>query len=462
MTDTDSSLDYSVKEHIHSTLHFRNVAPQSSGDVSLAQTSTSGPTSFIVSSSVFNPSKSRLNFELQLPAGGAGNFNYIQANLLKLISRITIYDQNTSAILADINNCGNTYSILSPIATKYDEFVHKSQPLTPGATQAAARVIPYENIGKSQYPATAGTYTLVNALGAVDTGAQNPYFQLRNVITGAINSITVLQCSIPFSAFKHSFFDLDKLVYSPSQLQIDIYWAGFDTFAWKGSNPSDLTAGSAAVASATLTGSQMLLQLCCEGNVALATQVIQKTMSSGFSMPIGYVSSAKFVVGASTSQSWTIPLTAAYGKRILYTAFAPFNTSEIRQTANNHSRNGTTADTTVITSYNTYINSVPILAPGNFDVANRGDDYMVANKQYIEGSVLQNVYDYTYNWVHIDNYARTKICELDPSETDGLDVLSQQANYQLQATTTSTALNWYLAIVGQKTLNISSQGVMVN
>jgi len=454
MTDIDSSLDYSVRDHTHSTLHFRNVAPQTSGDVALSASSTSGPTSFIISSSVFNPSKSRLNFEIQLPAGTVSEINFVQSNLLKAISRITIYDQNTSAILADINNVGNTYSMLNPIATKFDEFVHKSQPLLPAVTQAAARVIPYENMGKVL---GAGNY-----LGAIDTGAQNPFFQLRNAITSTAGSITVLQCSIPFSAFNHSFFALDKFVYSPSNLQIDVYWSGFSTFAWLGTSATNLTTAAAVVASCTLTGSQMLLQLCTEGNVQLASQVIQKTMSSGLSLPIGYISSAKFVIGASTSQSWTIPLTAAYGKKILYTAFAPFHTTETLATANNHSRNGTSAGTTVITSYNTFINSIPILSPAGFDVSARGDDYTVANKQYIEGSAIQNVYDFTYNWVHVDNYARTKLCELNPSEVDGLDVVSQQANYQLQATTTSTALNWYLAICGQKTLSISSQGVSVN
>ena len=453
MTDIDPSLDYSTKEFTHSTLHFRNVAPQSSGDVALS-TSTSGPTSFVISSSVFNPSKSRLNFEITLPAA-AGAYNYISANLLKIISRITIYDQNTSAILADINNCGNTYSMINPAATSFNDFIHKSQPLTPGATTAAARLIPYENMGK----VADATNLIANN---INTAISSPYFQVRNIIVGGSNTATVLQCSIPFSAFTHSFFDLDKMVYSPSSLQIDVYWASFSTFAWTATSLTDTTAGAAAPASATLTGSQMLVQLCTEGNVQLASQVIQKTMSSGISLPIGYVSSAKFVVGASTAQSFTLPVTAAYGRRILYIASAPFHTTETLSTCNNHSRNGTSAGTSIITSYNTYINSVPILAPGGFDVANRGDDYTVANKQYIEGSALQNVYDYTYNWVHIDNFAKAKLCELDPSQVDGLDVVSQQANYQLQATTTNTALNWYVALVGQKMLNISSQGVQVN
>jgi len=194
----------------------------------------------------------------------------------------------------------------------------------------------------------------------------------------------------------------------------------------------------------------------------LSTQIIQKVMSSGISMPFGYVSSSRFAVATSTSQSWTIPLTQAYGKRVLYTAFAPFNSVETLSTSNNHSRNGVTASTSIIESYNTFINSVPILSPGGFNVLTRGDDYTIGNKEYIKGSALQNVNDFTYNWVHIDNYSRSKICELDQTQVDGLDVTSQQANYQLQANTTATALNWYLVIIGQKTMTITSQGVQVS
>jgi len=455
MTEIDQSLDYSGKEFTHSTPHFRNVAPQTSGDVALSATSTSGPTSFIISSSVFNPSKSRLNFELSLPAGGTTSFyNFVQANLLKMISRITLYDQNTSSVLADINNVGNTYSILSPIATTFEDFVDKSHPLVPGVTSAIARLTPYEDIGKIR--------TATNYLGIVDTGAQNPFFQLRNVINGGSNTTTVMQCSIPFSAFKHSFFSLDKNLYFPQNLQLDIYFESFSKFAWKGSSLVNPSTDEVAVASAVLTGSQMLLQLYTEGNVMLSTQIIQKVMSSGISMPFGYVSSSRFAVATSTSQSWTIPLTQAYGKRVLYTAFAPFNSVETLSTSNNHSRNGVTASTSIIESYNTFINSVPILSPGGFNVLTRGDDYTIGNKEYIKGSALQNVNDFTYNWVHIDNYSRSKICELDQTQVDGLDVTSQQANYQLQANTTATALNWYLVIVGQKTMTITSQGVQVS
>jgi hypothetical protein len=458
----DESLDYSVYNYNHSTLHFRNVAPQSAGDVTLSATSTSGPSSFVISSSVFNPAKSRITFELTFPDPGATvSVNWIQANLLNTISRITLYDQNTSAIWADINNVGNTYSMLSPAATKFEDFLHKSRPLNVlHNTAAESRLYPFEEIGKCGATNING-YNIDTA--EAFTGSSNPgdLFQITNLIRGEDTEASYIQVSIPLSAFKHSIFSLDKMIYCPSNLQLDIYWAGFSTYAWEAASVTDPSSSPAALVSGTITGSQLLLQLCTEGNVNVASQVIQKTMSSGLSMPIGYVSSARYSITSTTSHSFTLPLTAAYGRKILYCAFSPFNATETLATSKIHSRNNS-SNANLIDNYNSFINNVPILAPAGFQVATRGEDYIIANKQYLEGSVIQNVNDYIYNWVHVDNFARTRLCDLDPTQVDGLDVTGQQANYSMQMTAASaTAFVWYVAVVGQKVLSISSQGSSV-
>ena len=447
-------------------MHYRNLPPQSAGDVSLSSTSTSGPSSFVISSSVFNLAKSRITFELTFPDPGATvSVNWIQANLLSTISRITLYDQNTSAIWADINNVGNTYAMLSPAATKFDEFLHKSQPLNIlHNTAADSRVVPFEDIGKC------GS-TNINGYN-IDTSANsanaNPgdFFQITNLVRGEDSEASFVQVSIPLSAFKHSIFSLDKQIFSPSNLQLDIYWAGFSTYAWEAASITDPSDTPVALASGTITGSQLLLQLATEGNTNVAAQVINKTMTSGLSMPIGYVSSARYSIGSvgspTSSFSFVLPLTAAYGRKILYAAFAPFNSAETLATSKIHSRNSS-ANANLIDNYNSFINNVPILTPAGFNVKLRGEDYIIGNKQYLEGSVIQNVNDYIYNWVHVDNFARTRLCDLDPTQVDGLDVTGQQANYSMQMTTTAdTSFVFYLSIVGQKVLSISSQGSSCN
>jgi hypothetical protein len=455
----DESLDYSVSNYNHSTLHYRNVLPQTSADVTLSAASVVGPTQFVISSSCFNPAKSRLNFNVAIDPTDNAKFVFAQGNLLSTINRIVCYDMNTSAIFADINNVGEIYGMLSPITNTVDDLNHKAGNFTIAGAAAAADALtasnlrPFEDITRC---------TLVNDNGvnvdvAVGNGSYNQISQLLYADTANFANIRV---SLPLSAFKHSFFSVDKMIYSPSNIAIDVYWEGFSRTFFEATAVADPATGAAAVTGAVLTNAQ--IQLCTEGNVNVASQIIQKTMSSGLSMPIGYISGIKQNLGQSTSQSLTLPLTAAYGKKILYVATAFFHNTQLLNVAKIHSRYLNGATTNELASYNSFINGVPILSPAGFNGL-IAEDYTEANKQYLEGSAIQSLRDYAYQWVHIDNFAKVKICKLDPANVDGLDVLSQQANWQIQYNfVASTAYNHYVAVVGQKTMSITSQGAVVN
>ncbi len=456
----DESLDYSVSNYNHSTLHFRNVAPQSAGDVTLAAASVVGPTQFVISSSVFNPAKSRLTFDVQMVQTDGADFGFIQGNTLSFINRIVCYDMNTSAIFADINNVGEIYSMLSPALNKAETLRHKAGYTTiQGGTVAAtvltaAQLKPYEDIKKCP----ANNY---NGAGT-DIAGDMDFFQNQLLIpAGAAGSYVAVRVSLPLSSFKHTFFDCDKMIYNPSNIAVDIYWDGFNKAAFSADAATTPQTNPAALTSATVRGPSIQLQLCTEGNVNVASQIIQKVMSSGLSMPIGYVSGIRQAVSASTSQSITLPLTAAYGKKILYVATSFFYGGASVNLLKNHSKYLDGSTTNELSTYNSFINGVPILAPAGFNAA-LGEDYIIANKQYLEGSCIQSLSDHAYQWLHVDNFARTKLCELDPTNVDGLDVLSQQANWQIQYTyVASTAYNHYIAVVGQKVLSITSQGATV-
>jgi hypothetical protein len=452
----DESLDYSVKNYNHSTLHFRNVAPQTSADITLSAASVSGPTQFVVSSSVFNPAKSRLTFNVSGTLTTATSTAFLQGNTLSLINRIVCYDMNTSAIMADINNVGEIYNMLTPATTIAEELRHKSGgvSLGHGANQAAAQLLanlkPQEDIKKC------GS-TNVNGAGTPIVG-DNGFFQIQQFIPAAAGASYAARISIPFSAFKHSFFAIDKMVYNPSNIAIDVYWEGFSKSVFEGAAGAPQT-DTLAMANSTISRAQ--INLCTEGNVNVASQVIQKVMSSGLSLPIGYISGIR-QVGAGASQSLTLPLTAAYGKKILYVATAFFNPAATVNLSKVHSKYAGGGTTNDLSTYNTFINGVPILAPAGFNGLT-SEDYLIANKQYLEGSCIQTINDYAYQWLHIDNFSRTKLCELDTAHVDGLDVLSQQANWQIQYTfATGADYQHYIAVVGQKTLSITSQGALVS
>jgi hypothetical protein len=465
----DESLDYSTYQYNHSTLHFRNVSPQTSAAITLSAASVSGPSTFVISSSVFNPAKSRLTFEfvVSTPTSGAGYYTWLQGNLMTLINRIVLYDQNTSAIWADISNCGYAYGLLTPAVTKAEDLRHKSAVLATNVAPAIARLNPFEDIKQ------AGS-TNLNAFGTpvdISGGAaanSKAYQGIQLFVVSAgnnANAAVTVRVSIPFSAFKHSVLSVDKMLYSPSNLQMDIYWNGFNEFVYSNNSATAPSATNEVSAGCVISAGTLQLNLCTEGNVNVASQVISKTMSSGLSLPIGYLTCVRQAV-AGTAQSITIPLTAAYGRKILYLATAPFVQQSVGTAATipqpqQHTIYYSTGTATNMTQYNSFINSVPILAPAGFNVLS-AEDYIIANKQYLDGSCILSKKDHEYQWIHVDNFARTKLCELDPANVDGLDVTSQQANWQIAYTfTASETYNHFVVIVGQKTLSISSQGSMV-
>jgi hypothetical protein len=120
-----------------------------------------------------------------------------------------------------------------------------------------------------------------------------------------------------------------------------------------------------------------------------------------------------------------------------------------------------------MTSYNTFLNSVAILSQAGFTTsAGRAEDYIIANKDFFKGSVLQTAGEYRFcEWVHIDSFfGRKPLHELNQHEIDGLDVGNQTATYSQQfnyTTGITDGASYVTAIIGQKMLTLSAQGSMV-
>ena len=173
----------------HSTTAFRKISPQGvSTQIALSASASVGPTEFIIPPSVFNPAKSRLNFQLELPDPGATvNVNWVDANLLSTISRVVLYDSNTNAVWLDCSNFEKYAALVVPAGTSYEEFKTKSG-LWQSATYAQKMGIantdsepfPVEDIHKSN---SLVNVTNLNTAVASTAGA-NAYEGRRYVIAG--------------------------------------------------------------------------------------------------------------------------------------------------------------------------------------------------------------------------------------------------------------------------------------
>jgi hypothetical protein len=461
MEQISEELKFAPVVNNHSTLAFRKISPQGvSTGIPLSASSSVGPVEFIIPPSVFCPAKSRLNFQLELPDPGSSvACNWIDANLLSVISRVVLYDSNTNAVWLDCSNFEKYAALVVPAGTSYDEFKTKAtawQSTTyaqaVGNTPAISQPFPCEDIHKSN--------SLINVthLGtaAAGTTAFNSFEGRKYVLPGADSEKSVLDVSLPLSAFKFTALALNKNLYNPSNLVLQLYLNATDNFAWSSASITNPTSTAASIGTGAVINN-ISLQLANEQNLSIISKITQQVMSSGISIPIAYPTTTRQAISSSTAHSYQINVSKGYGQRILAFVTGAFSVGSTAVNARNSHIRGT------ITQYNTFMNNIAIKYANGLD-ASLGQDFYFGNREYLEKSTIQNLGDYAVaEWVHIDSYFGDKpLCEVDQTEIDGYDVGATASAWQIQCTLSSAgAATWITAIIGQKMLTMSSQGSMV-
>lgn len=458
MENISKELNYSPVVNNHSSLVYRTVSPQAGGNVNLNNGSSVGPTEFIIPPSCWIPEHTRLAFDISIP-GIASNATYVNANLLTLIDRITVYDTATSNLLLDCSNFHKYASLVSSATTKLDDFLTKPSYTTSLATPATAAIgfgTPLEDISRNLKTVNdnAINVDLVGASG--QTGRR--IFHIGTATATASDNNVYISANIPFSALKLTALSSDKIWYSPSSLVVQCYWSSTTQFAFTATAATDPTTGTAALTTQAVIVKPQLY-LANEGNLAIISQVISRVMNGGgIQLPIAYPTVVQTVTSATTDQSFQYQLTRGYGNRILALITAGFSTASVNQ--NNYH------EQYITNYYNTFLNNVAILAPSGFvgDLSTaQSTDYIVANKRYLEGSVIQNGATYVFDeWIHIDGFFGNKpLHTVYQHDIDGLDVTAQSSTWQWQSVVTSAAYRWCTAIIGQKTMSLTAQGIMV-
>jgi len=454
-------LVYTPTVNNHSTIIYRNIAPQGQSSLTLGS-ALSGPVEFIVNPSCWNPSKSKLNFQINLDASGTTYVNnWINGNTACAIGRIVVYDTATNNLLMDCSNFEKYAQLVIPSATHVDDFLTKAKYSNGGfTTSAGSTPYPVEDLTRASQTATDPN----NNSAGVNMSTYNRFTGKQEYYsTVSTANPTFLDVSLPFSALKFSFLSVDRVLYAPSNLLIQVYFNSLDQFCFRSAEATDPN-NSAPVSVAGGTMRNISLSLANESNLQIISQIIQKTMSEGVSLPLPYPTCIRQSISNSASHSYQIQLTKAYGNRILFIASSPFTPNQGGTTVasayisrNNYHPRGD------LTLYNTFLNGIAIFYPQGFDCS-KGEDYRIANKEYLKNSVIQTSGEYIAgNWVHFDNWTGTKsLTELDPLLVDGLDVGAQNSVFQVQATlSASSSASWINVIVGQKQMTLSANGIMV-
>lgn len=462
MEQISEELQYAPVVNNHSTVAFRKISPQGiSTAIALSAAGSVGPTEFIIPPSVFNPAKSRLNFQVQIPAGTTVAYNWIDANLSSTISRLVLYDSSTNAVWLDCSNFEKYAAMVGPVGTSYDDFKTKptswqstgfAQALTTSPTGAQA--FPCEDIQKSN---SLVNVTPVNAVAA-GTLAFNSYEGRRYLLVGSGDaSVSYVDVSIPLSAFKLTALALNKNLYNPANLVLQVYWNATDNYAWYSGSATNPTTATVASIGSTAYINNVALQLANEQNLSIVSKITQQVMSSGISIPIAYPTTTRQQISSSSAHSYQLNLTKGYGQRILALITAPFSVGSTAVNARNSHIRGT------LTTYNTFMNNIATKYQAGYD-CRLGQDYFYGNREYLEKSAIQNLGEYAVaEWVHIDSYfGERPLHTVDQTVVDGYDVGMSSSAWQIQANLSAdAAATWITAIIGQKVLTLSSQGSMV-
>jgi len=447
-------LDMSAKVHNHSTVIYRNISPQGSNSVTLAS-SLVGPVEFVIAPSVFNGAKSRLNFQIDLTTSGT-KFNFINANTWCSIGRMTAYDSASGAILMDISNFEKYAQLVVPVATDVEDFLTKSNGIAiPAASSAASTPYAVEDLTRVN-----GTTNLDSA--GVSVAAYNSFTGKREWYLAAAGA-AFLDVSLPLGAIKFAAPFVDKLAYSPSNIVLQVYFNAVDQFLIVSNSATDPSADTQTSAAGSIKN--INLSLANEGNLAIVSQIIGKVMGGGVNLTVPYATCIRQAIANTTSVSYQLSLSKAYGNRLLFVATGQFTPNQGGATAassrisrnNYHPR----AD---LTQYNTFLNGVAIKYPAGFD-ASKSQDYTLANKEYLRRSVIQTAGEYWLsNWVHFDSWFGEKpLSEVDSTIVDGLDISSQNSTWSIQATlSTASTATFVNVLVGQKVMSLTSAGIQMS
>ncbi len=468
---TSPDIDYEQKFANHSTpLYSRTTAINNVQSLNLSLSSVSGPTEFVIQNRVLNISKSKISFDITVPAQAASTYAWLNANGLCAIDRLVLQGQSSGVVLADIANVNKFASILSPLLTSQAEMSNKSSPCfsttagtvpTMFTSLALAQASPLEDLSRVN--------SNVNPDGlGVDYG--NPYGNTSRKLLVSTATATANHVSFEFdlSSIVASFFDCNKLLYFNEQLLLSVYWSSVNRFAWGGTSATAPQTGAIAP-TGTFVLSNPVLTVYQEQNLDIVNSLMKKVMTEGHRINFAYPIIQKQTL---SSGAWNLnsQISKAYGSKCLFVAFAVMHPTESNNTSQSHSiQELLTAGggSYSALNYQTFMNSQPIISNQNISIISSGTiggEHYLYNKRKLRNSACQTLGSYNIDFAHFDSFVdEESLVGLDYNVVDGLSLDSpQQYSISWNGTAGATVShNVYVIIVCAKTLQIGAQGMMV-
>ena len=407
---------------------------------------------------VFNPKRSWISYNINA-ALLAGNATFVARDSFQICSSLDV----TTALgvtIAKISNCAKFTKIADKYYGKMEDFITRSalDMQYPTNDVVANNVVPTYAVPANLYGLPAG-----------GNGGLVPFKEPKYFINGAMATDFKAAFAMKLGDIGHStILEQDKDIYFKETVYLNLMTAPVDSFAFNSTSIAIPTGGTSLAAGA-LVVSNIQLNLAVEDNAVLANSVIEKFNTSGFRLRVDYVDTVTTPINSTQAQvNINVPqLAGTKLKRIINSVFNATESGMTSQDCSNFAGVAGAAPCKIL-SYQTVMDSQPLqnnIVDCSFsDGLHVGNNDYSENESFIQGSVVNGLGMYMYNWVHIDDFAGddSMISSYELTNHDTGLPLDVSHSYILRLKTpnaVATALTLYSFIVTSRILHFGPQNV---
>lgn len=423
------------------------------------------PVRFECDSSVFNLSKSYLEFTVNLPQP-ASKAAYLHINGMTMINRITLRTK-AGLVLCDVPYLDIYLASISRYMNKIEDVItwDKATDLNIGvANQQAKSDNVYFN-GLACNNSVTPTSTLRSDGKTLTTIVTEPSYVVA--ASGTLQPI-VMNVKFPFRLIHDTIFAYNKDIYFGGQaVAIEIQFNQLNLFGFLATAETSPDTGNSPLL-LPITLSNMSIRMAKESNLLAYNMIVDEVVNGRFTidMPFynGYVSNMS---GSSHNPSNIYNgINGQLLKKIYWVALPTSRANNLAFSHNNLST-GSPPTAAMITSFQSVLDSTAL--QNNILVCSNGDDYMRL-KDSIRGSCIQSASEYYYNWVWIDSWQYTQPRFTTPFDVEGVPEenlrqglpLLKDYRYTVNATCNGAQnLDHYFFALTTKTLTIGPNQITI-
>ena len=410
-----------------------------------------------------NLSKCFLNYNfIQNLNAAANNGFYNHMNPLSGIRQIQLYTQG-GVYLCDVYHVNKYMDVVYYAETKQSDFLNNPALALANVSKYTMYAQPNNASGISIAQFNYSQRLITNPAGAIqDTSAagtrsvqqlERNYIDVGIIAAGGGAAFdTAIQ--FPMKYLYNTIFSVDKDLYFGEVLNLRIVFESSTQVTFE----STANVSFATIATNSLDYTDITFFCAIEKDLSICNNIMSKIQSSGLSIPIPFVYSYKQSLGASTSQTISIRLNRAHGKKLRRIYHAPYHTTETGVYAFMRDNLG---GVKTVTNLYTMLNND---REQDFNIdTSKAQDHMILNTK-IKGSCYVNVDSFQNKWFWVSDYTSSEPLwskeSQDVNLSSGIDLSSEQ-KWDIYMTTTNRAFNHYNFVVTEKELRIAPGQITV-